>query len=280
MPKEKRFNCRISAEDHEKISSKAAEAGMTMTDFVIASCMNKRITVINDLKPMVNQLRRAGITYTCPDGSRCRDDKLHEEKYMKENMEYEFRIRQEIVGGIQAGDSGSHESGGTGRAGGDIDRAELQGSDRSDGQAERVAFNSVSGAGKADDGGGYEDRDADSDGRADEDVPESVDRYADYFIVNEGGEREYVHTGWEDERGSLTVSGRAEEAYDKIYDEAVADFDDGKLDMLIDGAYLAAGVMSLIDEDEVVEDSTQIPSADSRRRKEEKMKQYGIAPTM
>ena len=62
MPKEKRFNCRISAEDHEKISSKAVEAGMTMTDFVIASCMNKRITVINDLKPMVNQLRRAGIT--------------------------------------------------------------------------------------------------------------------------------------------------------------------------------------------------------------------------
>ena len=33
-----------------------------MTDFVIASCMNKRIIVINDLKPMVNQLRRAGIT--------------------------------------------------------------------------------------------------------------------------------------------------------------------------------------------------------------------------
>ena len=62
MPKEKRFNCRISAEDHEKISSKATEAGMTMTDFVIASCMNKRITVINDLKPMVNQIRRAGIT--------------------------------------------------------------------------------------------------------------------------------------------------------------------------------------------------------------------------
>ena len=33
-----------------------------MTDFVIASCMNKRITVINDLKPMVNQIRRVGIT--------------------------------------------------------------------------------------------------------------------------------------------------------------------------------------------------------------------------
>lgn len=45
-----------------KFQARAAEAGMTMTDFVIASCMNKRITVINDLKPMVNQLRRAGIT--------------------------------------------------------------------------------------------------------------------------------------------------------------------------------------------------------------------------
>ena len=50
--------------------------------------------------------------------------------------------------------------------------------------------------------------------------------------------------------------------------------------MLIDSAYLAAGVMNIIDEDEVAEDSTQIPSTDSRRRKEEKMKQYGIAPVM
>ena len=40
---------------------------------------------------------RKHITYTTPDGMRCRDNKLHEEKYCKEAMEREFRIRAEIV---------------------------------------------------------------------------------------------------------------------------------------------------------------------------------------
>ena len=40
---------------------------------------------------------RKYITYTTPDGMRCRDHKLHEEKYCKEVMEHEFRIRAEIV---------------------------------------------------------------------------------------------------------------------------------------------------------------------------------------
>ena len=37
---------------------------------------------------------RKYITYTCPNGRRCRDNKLHEAKYRKENMEYEFEIRR------------------------------------------------------------------------------------------------------------------------------------------------------------------------------------------
>ena len=40
---------------------------------------------------------RKYITYTTADGLKCRDSKLHEEKYCKEAMEYEFRIRAEIV---------------------------------------------------------------------------------------------------------------------------------------------------------------------------------------
>ena len=40
---------------------------------------------------------RKYITYTTPDGMRCRDNKLHEEKYCKEVMEHEFRIRAELV---------------------------------------------------------------------------------------------------------------------------------------------------------------------------------------
>ena len=40
---------------------------------------------------------RKYITYTTPDGLKCRDNRLHEEKYCKEAMEHEFRIRAEIV---------------------------------------------------------------------------------------------------------------------------------------------------------------------------------------
>ena len=40
---------------------------------------------------------RKYITYTTPDGMRCRGNKLHEEKYCKEAMEHEFRIRAELI---------------------------------------------------------------------------------------------------------------------------------------------------------------------------------------
>ena len=40
---------------------------------------------------------RKNITYTTPEGMKCRDDRLHEEKYTKEVMECEFGIRAEII---------------------------------------------------------------------------------------------------------------------------------------------------------------------------------------
>ena len=59
---------------------------------------------------------RKYITYITPDGMKCRDNKLHEEKYCKEAMEHEFRIRAKLVqrkfhraaetdGGIEADES-------------------------------------------------------------------------------------------------------------------------------------------------------------------------------
>ena len=42
---------------------------------------------------------RKSITYTTPGGMRCRDDRLHDEKYLKEAIEHEFRIRAEIISG-------------------------------------------------------------------------------------------------------------------------------------------------------------------------------------
>ena len=40
---------------------------------------------------------RKNITYTTPQGMKCRDDRLHELKYTKEVMEREFRVRAEII---------------------------------------------------------------------------------------------------------------------------------------------------------------------------------------
>ena len=37
---------------------------------------------------------RKYITYTCPNKRKCRDNKLHGDKYRKENMEHEFKIRR------------------------------------------------------------------------------------------------------------------------------------------------------------------------------------------
>ena len=50
---------------------------------------------------------RKNITYTTPEGMKCRGDRLHEEKYTKEVMEREFRIRAEIIsGGVETAESG------------------------------------------------------------------------------------------------------------------------------------------------------------------------------
>ena len=49
---------------------------------------------------------RKSITYTTPSGMKCRDDRLHDERYLKEAMEREFRVRAGIVhGGIETAES-------------------------------------------------------------------------------------------------------------------------------------------------------------------------------
>ena len=66
---------------------------------------------------------RKYITYTTPDGLKCRDSKLHEEKYCKEVMEHEFRIRAELIqrklrraeetdGGIETAESAEQRTAG------------------------------------------------------------------------------------------------------------------------------------------------------------------------
>ena len=78
---------------------------------------------------------RKNITYTTPDGKKCRDDRLHDEKYLKENMENEFRIREELIAGrtapaeyaaaspIRTAAGAAPDSGRMGRAAGNTQRS-------------------------------------------------------------------------------------------------------------------------------------------------------------
>ncbi len=72
-------------------------------------CMRKARTKTEFLREMEKrgyQVRwedtRKHITYTTPKGKKCRDDRLHDERYRKEVMEREFRIREAMLhGGVE-----------------------------------------------------------------------------------------------------------------------------------------------------------------------------------
>lgn len=68
---------------------------------MVDECMSKAVSKSDFIELMESegyQVKwtdtRKNITYTTPDGHRCRDDRLHDDKYLKENMECEFEIRQ------------------------------------------------------------------------------------------------------------------------------------------------------------------------------------------
>ena len=65
-------------------------------DYSMANSINKSefISNMNNLGYQVNWTdTRKNITYTTPDGMKCRDNKLYDEKYLKENMQNEFNRR-------------------------------------------------------------------------------------------------------------------------------------------------------------------------------------------
>ena len=144
---------------------------------------------------------RKNITYTTPEGRKCRDSKLHIEKYLKENMEAEFGYRTENdntgnVGAAQKAD-GRGATAGTQRDG---HGAEL----------ERAARNAGQAVPAADAVGCRHENTSDEAGST-----ERFDRDA-------GECRKIRETGWEPEREVFFRLQRADRQYAEIYDN---DFD-------------------------------------------------------
>ena len=135
---------------------------------------------------------RKNITYTTPDGRKCRDSKLHIEKYLKENMEEEFGYRTENdntrnVGAAQKAD-GRGTTAGTQRDG---HGAEL----------ERDAQNAARSVPAADAAGRGLENAPDAGGRTDR-------------IERDAGEyRKIRETGWEPEREIFFRLQRADRQY-------------------------------------------------------------------
>ena len=122
---------------------------------------------------------RKNITYTTPDGRKCRDSKLHIEKYLKENMEEEFGYRTENdntrnVDAAQKAD-GRGAAAGTQRDG---HGAELERAARNAGQAVSAADAVERGSENAPDEAGSTER----------------------FDRDAGEYRKIRETGWEPER--------------------------------------------------------------------------------
>lgn len=70
---------------------------MFMVDNAMKKCKTKK-EFIDEMKKNGYEVlwtdKRKYITYTCPNGMKCRDIKLHQEKYRKEKMELEFKLRR------------------------------------------------------------------------------------------------------------------------------------------------------------------------------------------
>ena len=60
MKKDIKFSTRMASADREKIRALAAKAHMSMSDYVTACCLGKRIIVIDGQKDLLRQLKGIG----------------------------------------------------------------------------------------------------------------------------------------------------------------------------------------------------------------------------
>ena len=217
---------------------------------------------------------RKYITYTCPNGRKCRCAKLHGEKFSKEMMEYEFEIRRECLDGTQqirlAGGGGNHAHGGGGQP-------KLDGGDWSAEKILRGAGGTVGVAGRADDeiwnrnalaksesavrsGRGRMQENSEIHSRADNELSDELNQPIGKAVV----------TGWETERGILLATERIRrmETQNAIENAQVGcDFSVGAVDVVAG----IADVASIIDESEEDEDvdrhsDSKVLAEESRRK--------------
>ncbi len=224
---------------------------------------------------------RKNITYTTPEEFKCRDSKLHEEKFLKKNMENEFRIRNEITAGFESESTAADEACRKSRAVRGGYRTELEGDDRLAEHADRdVGTDYGYGVDSYYEGRIYRisksaarlsdriyGREQGSDkGFSDNDAADGKRIYR----IDENGDLGFIGTGWENERELFEKSLYGEGCDEAIYEEADYDFadTDSSIDHLgTDTAYLLADLTNIIDNDHPVEDCTTMSYPHRQKKK-------------
>lgn len=60
MPKDKKINIRLTEKEKKIIESKAKKLNMTITKFIVSSCLKDKIIIVDGLDKVDTELRRIG----------------------------------------------------------------------------------------------------------------------------------------------------------------------------------------------------------------------------
>ncbi len=229
---------------------------------------------------------RKYITYITPEGKKCRDIKLYDDKFLKEMMEYEFKIRQDISSAVAFTSTGRTENSSDLRTMRNDYRKELESvdssysvADTSSGgypkQTDQLDYQRRAGTRNEGTFGNTDRSDEEYDGFNGAIQYGSGNLYETDGRISSETSGEYRETGWEDERAVFTSSlGREEEA-SQTYNEAdtyLTNPVSTSHSLGTDSAFLFGNLSEIIDEDYEPEDCTTQPVIVDKKDKE---KHYG-----
>ncbi|MCQ2355214.1 MAG: hypothetical protein MJ102_09010, partial [Clostridia bacterium] len=90
--------------------------------FLLMNVISETMNRSGSREDFIREMKRRGydvtwtderkyITFTCPNGMKCRDIRLHENKFLKGVLEYEFKLRQQIISQFRSGNTDAEEHG-------------------------------------------------------------------------------------------------------------------------------------------------------------------------
>jgi len=219
---------------------------------------------------------RKNITYVTPDGRKCRDSKLHIEKYLKENMEAEFgyRTKNDNTRNVDAAQKadGRGATAGTQRDG---DREELERAARNAGQAVPAADAVRHGPENASDEtgrAGSPDRDADERGRI---CRTGWEPEREVFFHLQRADREYQNGIEYDDEGNESAAFQYGTGSNEENSSVRVDFDYGG--DLVRGAVQLGRAVEQMTVDAPTRDGTTLPAyIDSKRRRKLRQKKTAL----